>query len=130
MLPVQAFAFSLVLHMTQHFLFAGFGLRLLCDWTVFLRRHGCALGAPFLSFVRETGLDRFTAAVTRLCTAHLGLREEEVPWLGLLQTPRPEAVSYTHLDVYKRQAPRCCSRAGRGGGCSSSCRCWRSGPPR
>ena len=98
-LPVQAFAFSLVLHMTQHFLFAGFGLRLLCDWTVFLRRHGCALGAPFLSFVRETGLDRFTAAVTRLCTAHLGLREEEVPWLGLLQAPRPEGMERLWADI-------------------------------
>ena len=29
-------AFSLMIHMLQHYLRAGFGLKLLCDWVVFL----------------------------------------------------------------------------------------------
>ena len=50
--PYQAF--YLLLHMLQHFLRSGFGLKLLCDWVVFWE-HGCTAeeNKIFLNLVRE-----------------------------------------------------------------------------
>ena len=75
-------AFYLLLHMLQHFLRSGFGLKLLCDWVVFWE-HGCTAEeeAKFLTLVRECGILNFTCVVTLFCVRYLGLSENKVQFL-------------------------------------------------
>ncbi len=76
------FAFCLLLHMLQHFLRSGFGLKLLCDWTAFLE-SGCS-GEEQQTLKRllaETGTAGFCATVTGVCVRYLGLSEEKAAFL-------------------------------------------------
>lgn len=87
MLPVLKdgyHAYELLLHMLQHFLRAGFGLKLLCDWVVFWRRE-CSEAEQeiYLKLVQESGLKGFSDMVTIVCCRYLGLEEETVSWMGL-----------------------------------------------
>lgn len=70
-------AFQLLLHMLQHFLRAGFGLKLLCDWTVFWNRQMKEDVWPeFEQLVRLNGIYDFAMVVTECCAEYLGLRPE------------------------------------------------------
>lgn len=75
-------AFYLLLHMLQHYVRAGFGVKLLCDWVVFWES-----GVPdeekehFLRLVRGSGMLGFARMMTRLCIHYLGLKEEQVAFL-------------------------------------------------
>lgn len=72
-------AFQLLLHMLQHYLRSGFGVKLLCDWVVFWngevskeqREH-------YLSLVNQTGLSGFSDMVTLLCGTYLGLEGQRM----------------------------------------------------
>lgn len=81
--PTDAYhAFYLVVHMLQHFLRAGFGLKFLCDWTVFWNREIAAKEKEtFLRLLQESGTQGFVAALTEACVKYLGLREENVLFL-------------------------------------------------
>lgn len=72
-------AYYLLIHMLHHFLRAGFGLKLLCDWTVFwnLPRQEDEV-RRYIEQVKETGLTGFSEMVTCLCTHYLGLKKEHV----------------------------------------------------
>lgn len=72
-------AYYLLIHMLHHFLRAGFGLKLLCDWTVFwnLPRQEDEV-RRYVEQVAETGLTGFSEMVTCLCTDYLGLKKENV----------------------------------------------------
>lgn len=67
-------AYQLLLHMLQHFLRAGFGIKLLCDWSVFWNREvdgeECAL---YRRLTADTGLENFSRMVTSVCVYRLGL---------------------------------------------------------
>lgn len=70
-------AYFLLLHMLHHFLRAGFGIKLLCDWVVFW--NGCHSETEirrYLDQIAETGLEGFSDMVTCLCVRYLGLSEE------------------------------------------------------
>lgn len=70
-------AFQLLLHMLQHFLRAGFGLKLLCDWVVLW--NGAVSQTEqerYLLWIRQTGLAGFSDMITTLCTEYLGLDRE------------------------------------------------------
>ncbi len=77
-------AFELLLHMLQHFLRSGFGLKLLCDWVVFWNRE-CANAEceTYLKLVRESGLKGFSDMVTLVCCRYLGLGKDRVAWMEL-----------------------------------------------
>lgn len=67
-------AISLLLHMLQHFLRSGFGLKLLCDWTAFWNR--CPADADMIDFERfldQSGLDGFSDMVSAVCIRYLGM---------------------------------------------------------
>lgn len=69
--------YELLLHMLQHFLRAGFGLKLLCDWVVFWNRGVSDEElAIYLKLVMESGLKGFSDMVTLACCTYLGLRKE------------------------------------------------------
>lgn len=75
-------AFYLVVHMLQHFLRAGFGLKFLCDWTVFWNREVAdEEKETFLRLARESGTEGFVAVLTKACVEYLGLREENAAFL-------------------------------------------------
>lgn len=73
--PIQAL--QLLLHMLQHFLRAGFGLKLLCDWVVFWNREEAQEFVPeFLGLADECHVREFSDAVTMVCKEWLGLRKD------------------------------------------------------
>lgn len=81
--PEDAFhAYYLLLHMLQHFLRSGFGVKLLCDWVVFWNQEIQQVEKDtFLQMVSKSGLDDFTKAITSVCIRYLGLEEEKVRFI-------------------------------------------------
>lgn len=76
-------AFELLLHMLQHFLRAGFGLKLLCDWVVFWNQeHSIEECELYLKLVNESGMKGFSDMVTLVCCQYLGLNRSNVAWMG------------------------------------------------
>lgn len=75
-------AFYLLLHMLQHFLRSGFGLKLICDWVVFWNRDIPQKDKSlFLQLVKESGIYGFARMVTLLCVYYLGLSKERVSFI-------------------------------------------------
>lgn len=73
-------AYELLLHMLQHFLRSGFGLKLLCDWVVFWN-HGVPASEreKYGRLVEESGLGGFSDRITEVCVEYLGLMQENAP---------------------------------------------------
>lgn len=68
-------AYHLLLHMLTHYLHAGFGLRLLCDWVVFWNREVAEADcAEYRRLVAESGLQVFSDMITGVCVHFLGLK--------------------------------------------------------
>ena len=75
--PLQAL--ELLLHMLQHFLRAGFGLKLLTDWVVFWNQISDEETAiKFATLAEECGVSGFAKAVTLLCEKYLGLTKTHI----------------------------------------------------
>lgn len=79
-LPVPAEAhqaLQLLLHMLQHFMRAGFGLKLLCDWVVFWNRDVVqGIVAEFLELADGCHVRKFAEMITMVCKEFLGLRRD------------------------------------------------------
>jgi len=86
-LPVLAdgyHAYELLLHMLQHFLRSGFGLKLLCDWVVLWNQTIPQQEREiYLTLVTESGLKGFSDMITQVCCRYLGLRLENVEWMEM-----------------------------------------------
>ncbi|MBE5861733.1 MAG: glycosyltransferase [Lachnospiraceae bacterium] len=75
--PLQAL--ELLLHMLQHFLRAGFGLKLLTDWVVFWNQVSEEETVKqFAALAEECGVSGFAKAVTLLCEKYLGLTKMHI----------------------------------------------------
>ncbi len=75
-------AFSLVVHMLQHYLRAGFGLKLLCDWVVFWNRTICDTEKErFMYCVKQLHMTTFVSAITSICVRYFGLSKEKVSFM-------------------------------------------------
>lgn len=71
-------AFELLLHMLQHYLRSGFGIRLLCDWVVFWNSDIAEKFANgYCSLCDEFGVRQFSDMITRICIAKLGLDKDK-----------------------------------------------------
>lgn len=81
--PEDAYhAFYLVVHMLQHFLRAGFGLKYLCDWVVFWNREVTREEKDtFLRLVKESGTEGFVAVLTETCVKYLGLKRKNAAFM-------------------------------------------------
>ena len=76
------YAFYLLLHMLQHYVRAGFGVKLLCDWVVFWESPLSEEEKKiFLRLTQESGTFGFAVMMTRVCVKYLGLREKQVEFL-------------------------------------------------
>lgn len=72
--------FYLMIHMLQHFVGSGFGLRNLCDWVVLWENCDDAKEREdFWRLVCESGTAEFAKAVTAICVNYLGLSKEKSP---------------------------------------------------
>lgn len=70
-------ALQLLFHMLQHFLRAGFGLKLFCDWVVFWNRECVQEIVPeFLKLADSCHVREFAEAVTIVCKEFLSLRKD------------------------------------------------------
>lgn len=70
-------AYTLLLHMLQHFLRSGFGLKLLCDWVLFWNRPVAENEVQlYLQLVQESGISGFSRMITSLCVIYLGLERQ------------------------------------------------------
>lgn len=75
-------AYSLLLHMLNHFLRSGFGLKLLCDWVVFWNRvYDADTEELYLKLTKESGIKGFSDIVTMTCVRFLGLKYENVRFM-------------------------------------------------
>ncbi len=75
-------AYSLLLHMLNHFLRSGFGLKLLCDWVVFWNHsYNDETEKLYLKLVNECGIRGFSDLVTWTCVRFLGLKYENVRFM-------------------------------------------------
>ncbi len=77
-------AYELLLHMLQHFLRSGFGIKLLCDWVVFWNRPVDEKEKEkFMNLVNASRIKGFSDMITLVCCDYLGLRREQVEWMNL-----------------------------------------------
>ncbi len=77
-------AYGLILHMLQHFLRAGFGIRLICDWVVFWNRDiEEEEKKKYLDLVTGSGIKGFSDLITAVCCEYLGLKEEFVEFMDV-----------------------------------------------
>lgn len=82
-------AYEMLLHMLQHFLGSGFGLKLLCDWTVFWSKQNADINRDtgiYVRLVTESGLKKFSDMITVLCIKYLGLKYEYVREMHIDET--------------------------------------------
>ena len=73
-------AYYLMIHMLQHFVGSGFGLRNLCDWVVLW--ENCddeEARKDFRKMVCESGTAEFAKAITSICVSYLDLAQEKSP---------------------------------------------------
>lgn len=80
--------YELLLHMLQHFMASGFGIKLLCDWVVLWRQPWEEEEIVRLrEMIDAGGLTRFASAISCVCVEYLGLEKEKVP---LIQEDGPD----------------------------------------
>ena len=83
-------AYELLLHMLQHFLRSGFGLKLLCDWVVFWNREIAEADRElYLKLVRECGIKSFSDLVSLTCAEYLGLPFDRIAFMKPDKTLSP-----------------------------------------
>lgn len=73
--------FYLLIHMLQHFVGSGFGLRNLCDWVVLWENCDDEKARKdFRKLICESGTAYFAKAVTSVCIKYLGLDRDKSPF--------------------------------------------------
>lgn len=83
-LPKAYFAFELLLHMLQHFLREGFGLKLLCDWVLLWQKEWSNQEKEiYLNLLSRAGIRGFSDTVTLTCVHYLGLSESLISWMDI-----------------------------------------------
>lgn len=81
-LPRAYYGFELLLHMLQHFLRSGFGLKLLCDWVVFWQKPMSVEEQEiYMELIERTGIKGFSEVITQICVEFFGLDQSFVAWM-------------------------------------------------
>ena len=75
-----AFAFTLLLHALQHFMRAGFGIKLLCDMAaLFDNGLNTKESETYLYLINDCRLMGFSKVILSVCVYYLGLDKNKVP---------------------------------------------------
>ncbi len=95
-------AYELLLHMLQHFLRAGFGLKLLCDWVVFWNKEEVSQEEKeiYIRLVTESGIKGFSDTITVLCRDYLGLISEKVLFMDLTAIGKKNVAKDLLKDIF------------------------------
>lgn len=81
-LDFEYVAYFILIHMFQHFLRAGFGTKMLCDWVALWNREVKEeQKRAFLAMVEESGIRGFACMVSAVCITYLGLKAESMEFL-------------------------------------------------
>ena len=76
-LPPLANALQLLSHMLRHIIFAGLGLRQVCDWVLFVHKHQKEIDKElFIKYAKELQLWETYKVATAIATDYLGLPKE------------------------------------------------------
>lgn len=100
-LPVLSGAYhgcSLLLHLLQHFLTAGFGIKLLCDWVVFWEKQPPEAIGEMVDLIHMLRVEQFVAAVTGVCVRELGMKKTAAE--AFLALGEPEILAPAYLDRF------------------------------
>ena len=107
MLPVleDAYhAYELLLHMLQHFLRAGFGVKLLCDWVVLWNRGlNEEERQQYLKMVNDSGIKGFSDMITICCIKYLGLKRESVMWMSPFEKGKNREEQEEEIDLFMEE---------------------------
>ena len=80
-------AFELLIHMLQHFLRAGFGVKMLLDWVLLWNKGLDEKNREiYIDLVKRCGIKGFSDIITRTCIKYLGLKRENVLWMDLFES--------------------------------------------
>lgn len=72
--------FYLMVHMIQHFVGSGFGLRNLCDWVVLWQNcEEESAREEFWQMAQDSGTTQFARTITAICVYDLGLDQRKSP---------------------------------------------------
>lgn len=94
-------AFSLLLHMLQHYLRAGFGIKLLCDLVVFWKEDLPAKQKEsYRNLVKGAGLEGFSNQMLELCIKYLGLEREKVQEILFEETEKRSSAKDETMEVF------------------------------
>ena len=97
-------AFYLLLHMLQHFLRAGFGLKLLCDWVVFWEKPVCKEEKDtFIKLLEGGGLVGFASIITAVCVEYLQLDRKKAAFLLDRESFDKKAVASFMKEVFEAE---------------------------
>lgn len=89
----------LLLHMLQHFLNSGFGVKLLCDWVVYIEANAGKIDWDYYQeLVSDMGLAGFSHAMAALCIRYFGLPADSIPLLEQY-TPSDGALEELMIDI-------------------------------
>ena len=73
-LPPTEYVFYMIHHMLKHYLYSGFGIRLLCDFTFYLKRHEKEINFRQIhEWCRESRISHLYEIILECCRKYLGL---------------------------------------------------------
>ena len=73
-LPPTEYVFYMIHHMLKHYLYSGFGIRLLCDFTFYLKRHASEVDFDQIhTWCRESRISHLYEIILESCRIYLGL---------------------------------------------------------
>lgn len=81
-LPPTEYVFYMLHHMLKHYLYSGFGIRLLCDFTLYLNAHNADIDYDKLhQWCRDSRIIHFYEIIIESCRKYLGLSDSVDPFL-------------------------------------------------
>ena len=79
-LPPTEYVFYMIHHMLKHYLYSGFGIRLLCDFTFYLKRHESEIDFDQIhTWCRESRISHLYEIILESCRIYLGLPDSTDP---------------------------------------------------
>lgn len=79
-LPPTEYVFYMIHHMLKHYLYSGFGIRLLCDFTFYLKRHESEIDFDQIhTWCRESCISHLYEIILESCRIYLGLPDSIDP---------------------------------------------------
>ena len=94
LLPLEFNAIALLIHMVEHFIGKGLGLRQICDWTLFLDKYHSKMDHNLLKeMLNELGMMNDWQLFSNFCVNNLGLNKEAAIFYSESKTKKAQKLS-------------------------------------